>query len=62
MKVKELIKQLEQFDQEKDIWILYDDCLAQTPEYKIVHNDLLIQDNELNKITIKTGDYCHHAI
>jgi len=52
MKVKELIKKLEEFDQEKDIWILYDRFSSQVPEFNVSEEEI---DN------MKVGDIVHEA-
>lgn len=53
MKVKELIEILETFDQEKNIWILYDTFEAQVPEF--------IECSEDENSEIKAGDYMHET-
>jgi hypothetical protein len=40
MKVKELIKELQKFDQEKDIWILYDRYASLVPEFKVSDEEI----------------------
>lgn len=53
MKVKELIEILKTFDQEKNIWILYDTYDTQEPEF--------IKCTEDENDEIKSGDYMHEA-
>lgn len=48
MKVKELIAQLQEFDQERDIWILYDSYAAIEPEF---------YETAVEEDKIKPGDY-----
>lgn len=48
MKVKELIAKLQEFDQERDIWILYDDYAAIEPDF---------YETEVEEDKIKSGDY-----
>ena len=52
MKVKELVNQLQKFDQEKEIWVLYDCCHPQVPNFFEIKEDC---------IEIKTGDIVHTA-
>ena len=52
MKVKELIEQLQKLDQEKNIWVLYDLCFPQEPQFSASKED---------SHEIKEGDYVHEA-
>ena len=54
MKVKELIEQLQQLDQEKPIWVLYDGVVKIVPDIEVVEEDDDIVD-------LKEGDYCIRA-
>lgn len=36
MKVKEFIEQLQQLDQEKDIWLIYDTYMVWEPEVEVI--------------------------
>ena len=51
MKVKEFIQQLQQLDQEKDIWIVYDTFSAWEPEVEVIDEDHNTADAG------KVGDY-----
>lgn len=51
MKVKEFIQQLQQLDQEKDIWIVYDTFAAWEPEVEVIDED------HNNADAGKVGDY-----
>lgn len=53
MKVKELIAQLQEFDQERDIWILYDTFFEMEPEFSEY------EEEDMDKI--KKGDYVHET-
>jgi len=58
MKVKELITQLQQLDQEKDIWVLYDRYTAFAPEVEVYGSDFrldMVSDDIKNKV--HDGDY-----
>ncbi len=55
MKVKEFIEQLQQLDQEKDIWIIYDTYSVWEPEVEI------IKDNDSFAKPGKVGDYAMWA-
>ena len=56
MKVKELIEQLQQLDENKDIWVLYDCYAAQEPSFEPVKSYYVETVDEL-----KEGDYVHYA-
>lgn len=53
MKVKELIAKLQEFDQERDIWILYDTFFEMEPEFA--------EYEEEDGDKIKKGDYVHET-
>lgn len=58
MKVKELINQLSQLDQEKEIWVLYDRYIAFQPEVEVYGENMrldMMSDDIKNKV--RNGDY-----
>lgn len=58
MKVKELINQLSQLDQEKDIWVLYDRYTAFAPEVEVYGTDFRIDMmSDDIKSKVQEGDY-----
>lgn len=52
MKVKELIELLQNLDQEKNIWVLYDTFEPQEPDFEICKEGDAIG-------VCKVGDYIH---
>lgn len=57
MKVKELVEQLQKLDQEKNIWVLYDQFDAQEPNFiQCDEEDLAYEDGD-----IAAGDFVHEA-
>ncbi len=60
MTVKELIEQLEELDQQKNIWILYDGCYPIVPDdvytFDKDHADEFDDDDDVNE-----GDYYFKA-
>jgi hypothetical protein len=56
MKVRELIEKLQQYEQEKNIWILYDGFGEEEPDFV-----LATEDDVETLEQIKVGDYVHFA-
>lgn len=56
MKVRELIEKLQQYEQEKNIWILYDGFGEEEPDFVLATED----DIEILE-QIKVGDYVHFS-
>lgn len=52
MKVKELIAQLQELDQEREIHIVYDTFFVYSPEFEEAEEDF-----EYNRYAYKKGDY-----
>lgn len=58
MKVKELINQLCQLDQEKDIWVLYDRYTAFAPKVEMYGPELRLDTmSDDIKSKVQEGDY-----
>lgn len=57
MKVKELISILNTFEQESDIWVIYDSFFAQEPDFKRATEKQC--ENCMDEV--KTGDYIHET-
>jgi hypothetical protein len=56
MKVKEFIRQLEQLDQEKNIWTIYDSFSVSEPEIEVVTDENCPLEYLSDK-GLKEGDY-----
>lgn len=57
MKVKELISILNTFEQESDIWVIYDSFFAQEPDF--IRATERQCENCMDEV--KTGDYIHET-
>lgn len=58
--VRELIAELQQLDQDKHIWQVYDECYIWPAEVEVI-DESSAQTYQLNETNIKEGDYMFRA-